>query len=554
MKILRIGVLINEFRGLSNWQLRIIQDILDHPELEVVIIGNDGIDGTTQGKETSSGFKRKFSLSFNFVTGLLHRQLALEQRTFFPKPETVLLQDIRSQLTNSTHINIKFSAQELGHTFTRNDIKRIEKENLGIILNFSSLDDLSEISELPKYGVWLFKFADMTLDKKGPIGFWEVLDKHEGIGFSLLRATSVTKEMLIIDTAFFNRGWSITETRNTVQEAAVSVFSKTVHSLLNGTFKSREDTFVVPSSNRTYALKHLLQYCFVFYTMVAQKAWEKATNRLLGWRPERWSLFLGDGAFMDADLSSSEPLDMPGDEFWADPFLFEHEKVKYVFFENYSYRTKRGKISCGRMEGKALIDVVDVLDLDYHLSFPYIFKEDGEIYLMPETSENDRLEIYRAVNFPTTWELYSTAFEGEKVADAFFHTDNNKERWLFLNKQIASTSPMNSELYIYKVDSIKLESMEPHAQNPVIIDARVARNGGAILSFAGQRYRPSQRNTDAIYGRALNLNRIEKLTLNEYVEITERVVRPDFDKKLMAMHHVHQLGDTYVFDAAYRRK
>jgi len=50
-------------------------------------------------------------------------------------------------------------------------------------------------------------------------------------------------------------------------------------------------------------------------------------------------------------------------------------------------KQKKGKLLVGELKGSDLIDIKDVLELEYHLSYPYIFKEDDEIYLMPETGE-----------------------------------------------------------------------------------------------------------------------------------------------------------------------
>lgn len=66
---------------------------------------------------------------------------------------------------------------------------------------------------------------------------------------------------------------------------------------------------------------------------------------MFGKRSEKWSIFLGEAIFMDTVLSAPKPCKIPKDEFWADPFLFEYQGKRYVFFENYSYVTKRGKIS-----------------------------------------------------------------------------------------------------------------------------------------------------------------------------------------------------------------
>ena len=204
------------------------------------------------------------------------------------------------------------------------------------------------------------------------------------------------------------------------------------------------------------------------------------------------------------------PVKLPKNEFWADPFLFKYQKEVYVFFENYSYKTKLGKISCGRIDNNKIVEVQDVLDLEYHLSFPFIFQESGDIYMMPETSQNKRLEIYKCVEFPTKWELFKTAFEGEIIKDAFFFDDKLSQKWLFLNKSSGPNTEVNSELFVYKVDSIQLNSIQPHKQNPVLIDARIARNGGSIFNLNGNIYRPSQNNTFGIYGRALNINKIEE--------------------------------------------
>ena len=82
----------------------------------------------------------------------------------------------------------------------------------------------------------------------------------------------------------------------------------------------------------------------------------------------------------------------------------------------------------------------------------------------------------------------------------------------------------------------------------------MARNGGAIFEYENEIYRPSQANIDGIYGRALNINRIEKLTINEYIEKTIVTTYPNFYKGLISMHHLHQANGLFVIDAAYKKK
>ena len=114
--------------------------------------------------------------------------------------------------------------------------------------------------------------------------------------------------------------------------------------------------------------------------------------------------------FVRRTLINSEFIKPGRDEFWADPFVISVNKKNYVFFENYSYKSKKGKISCGILSDGKIENISDALEFDYHLSYPFIFKMDNAIYMMPETVEAKRLEIYKAIDFPTKWKLYSTGF------------------------------------------------------------------------------------------------------------------------------------------------
>ena len=50
-----------------------------------------------------------------------------------------------------------------------------------------------------------------------------------------------------------------------------------------------------------------------------------------------------------------------------------------------------------------------------------------------------------------------------------------------------------------------MKIIEPHKDNPVIIDSRIARNAGPIFKYKSHYYRPSQANINGIYGNGLNL-------------------------------------------------
>lgn len=551
---MKIGLLIGRFKNLANWELRIIQEIIEDPKLELSLLIQEGSTQNPKLNKKSQGLFTRNLAKVGPGKLVLGLQMLIEKKIFFKETPSVDRNSLIQNLEGISTINgapLKNSPMVF---IDQEELRKIQNHELGIILNLSNITVPDELLNSAKYGIWALAHVDYTLSRDGPIGFWEVLFKEPTIGCALLQLTNDPFGGNVIDRGYFNRHWSCSNTQKTVLEASVSLLFKNIEKLKVGDFRQEKlETY----SNRIYKMPNFwdaTKYILNFYINLIEKIIEKLFYRLLGLREECWVFFLGKGDFLDLKTLNLEPVKLPKNEAWADPFLFKYNNTEYVFFENYSYKNKRAKISCGRINENKIVEVLDVLSLNYHLSYPFVFEEEGEIFMMPETSENKRLEIYKCINFPTQWELYSTAFVGESVADAFFFDDNQNQKWLFINKQAASTTPLNSELFIYKVDSLLLNNLQPHSQNPVFIDARVARNGGAIFKHKGKLYRPSQRNVDGVYGKALNINQIEELTIDVYRERTVKVVEPNFDKELTALHHLHQIDGAFVFDAAYKRK
>ena len=170
--------------------------------------------------------------------------------------------------------------------------------------------------------------------------------------------------------------------------------------------------------------------------------------------------------------------------------------------------------------------------------------------MIPESSANNRLEVYKCNRFPDSWSLYSTAFNGEKVKDCNIHKDQNDNLWIFLNKKYNNSDDC-SDLYIYKIDSLKFKKIYSHKLNPVITDSKVARNAGPLFYFDNKLFRPSQININGQYGVGININQISNLTLHEYNEQLVKQYTPNFNKKINGLHHLH-FKDDFVVDIRKR--
>lgn len=400
-----------------------------------------------------------------------------------------------------------------------------------------------------------YKSPGNALDLGGIPGLYEIINNEPYCCLTLRQLkpgnSTETDEGMILEQAWLERHWSYVKNSQGLSETAELLRNKAKNNL-NRQGKPESEVRLICSSqyNGTPGLRQVLGYVGRFYIRLLKQI---LNEKILPGRYKCWTLYIGKGNFTQASLADIKPIRMPKGVFWADPFLYDRNGQLYAFFENYSYKTKKGVISAGKVtENKGVFEIIavqDVLVRDYHLSYPYIFEEGGEIFIIPETKNAKRVEIYRCASFPDRWELYAQAFEGEEIVDTTYFRGDDGKRWLFLSRG----RMCKPELYIYQIDSLKLTEITPHEQNPVMIDCRKARSGGAIYQNGTDYYRPSQINTHGVYGKGLQISKIKKLTLEKFETEPVISVYPDFDKKLIGMHHMHQYNGYFIFDGCYKR-
>lgn len=205
------------------------------------------------------------------------------------------------------------------------------------------------------------------------------------------------------------------------------------------------------------------------------------------------------------------------DRFWADPMLVEHPDGTWLFFEEFIYAQGKGHLACMKLhEDGQHAQPVKVLERPYHLSYPFVFKWQGQYYMIPETAENHTLEIYRCETFPDQWVFDKNLMEGVDAFDATLHEQDGRW-WMFVNmRQHPGESPHES-LYLFYADSPLSTEWQAHPQNPVVSSAASARPAGPLVSEGGVLYRPSQ-HCAGWYGRGVNLNIVRQLDTHYYRE------------------------------------
>ncbi|HEX3434276.1 MAG TPA: hypothetical protein VHT25_09480 [Solirubrobacteraceae bacterium] len=200
---------------------------------------------------------------------------------------------------------------------------------------------------------------------------------------------------------------------------------------------------------------------------------------------------------------------------YADPFLFEHEGRHHLFCEDVG-GDGRGVISHSelRADGVPAGQPRCVLAESYHLSYPFVFAHDGETFMIPETSAVKRVELYRATDFPRSWEREAILLDGIDAADATL-LQHDGRLWLFVAVAPAHASSLD-ELHLFSASELRGPWLA-HPGNPVVSNARRARPAGAIQTWGSRLIRPGQDGSRR-YGGAIAFCEIDVLSESDYAE------------------------------------
>ena len=409
-----------------------------------------------------------------------------------------------------------------------------------VAVDFSHGPAALRLAEVAVHGLWrLSAFA-------GAAGLAEARDRAPVTRVTIWRHAN-GKPPVPLAGAAYDTKFLATRNRAFMREKSVQLAVRELARLSRGEAHPGAAPAAAP---RGFGTADLPGYLFRTARELAARS-VRAASEKLGRRPGMFHLRVGAGDGRDFDPARATDLVPGGNTFWADPFLFLHEDVLYLFYEDYDYTTRRGHLGVGRLDGMRFTPLGRALERPHHLSFPFVFRWRDEILMIPETHAAGRVEVWRATAFPLEWELAATALEGVAAVDTVV-VEHDGQWWMFTNICRDSFGDFCSELHLYRVDGPMLRTVEPHPLNPVVIDAQSARAGGRVFAADGRLYRASQDNSHGIYGYGLNLMEITELSPARYAERRVRHVTPDFMPGIMGCHHLDAAGGRFVVDVRRR--
>jgi hypothetical protein len=233
----------------------------------------------------------------------------------------------------------------------------------------------------------------------------------------------------------------------------------------------------------------------------------------------------------------------PKHTYIADPFVITKSDNHTYLFEDFDYKTLKGRISAYTQDTKTGEGTYKpaVLALKEHLSYPSVFNYHGKTYCIPESYEGDKVELYE-VKEDLTFERKCTLLDGLPAVDATM-LQYEGYSWLFCTRK---DKLPNTQLYIYYSQNLEGPYL-PHLLNPVKTDIQSARPAGNFFYYGDKLVRPSQ-NCAVTYGGSIQLNHVKKLSPAEFEEETILTLNP-FDKEYnKGLHTFSSQGYTVVID------
>lgn len=547
---LKIGLLL-ENENINYYLKEFINWVSNQNDMEIsyYLVANNTVDNQ------SSKIKKLLSISF------LRKYL----NSYFKK--LIMKYEEKRNLTNSRiHSNIseKYNIKEFeikkftynanysknGNSLSldRDSLKHLRELDLDVLLRFNKKILRGEILNINKFGILSLHHGDDMKYRGGPSGFWEVYNKEPNSGFIIQQ---LTKNLDNGNLLF--RGKISTEKTWLLNRAELNLRSYFYlkQTLTNLAINQKLPSFIknAPYTDKIYKNPTNYQLAKYIFMRIKNKLKDLNFNN----KNNRYQVGFQKTTWGNLEYRKSIFIENEKGTFNADPFVVEKDNKNYCFVECFNYAEKKAKINVFELSEKGYVFLGTALEESFHLSFPFIFEFNNEFYMVPESSKNRDIRLYKCQNFPLKWELQEILIDDIDAADTMIFQKNNKW-WMMTNEDPLKLDNHNYQMNIYYSDNLINGEWISHKNNPIIMDANSARNAGLLLDEDNV-FRVSQAfGFYKKYGENFSINKIESISETGYSEKIFSSHKKFFNKKILGSHHFHSNDKYTVFDVWTKSK
>jgi hypothetical protein len=520
------------------WVASILRDLDQSERVDVVLaVQNASVDGSKR-----NALQRLEGLSTHFVYRAYKK---LDEYLARRGEDPFELVDVSELLTGAHKLHVKPRRTKYSDYFEDGDIEEIKRYRLDVGFRFGFRILRGEILKAAKHGIWSYHHGDNRHYRGGPPGFWEVMNGDVCMGTVLqVLSEDLDGGRVIYRSTAAAHPHSVYRSRAEAYWKASKFVMRALEAVQRSGRAPVECPAEAPYSQRLYKTPGNLEMIRLLGGLGLRAVKNHGRAAVSDYR---WKLgFAFEPEIGQTPLYRFRVIEPPRGSFWADPHVIWDPDLQshLVFFEDYVDRQRKGRIAALRVSRDGSYEHLGpVLEQNYHLSYPFVFRWDDNYFMIPETAQEKRLELYRCVSFPDRWERHSVLFEGISAVDATIAMVGERY-WLFMNVGAPGASK-NDELHLYFSDS-PLGPWTPHARNPVKSDVRSARPAGRLYQSRGHLYRPAQ-DCSVRYGYGISINRVVRLTPDEYEEQEVDRIQPNWRSDVVGAHSInHANGLTFI--------
>lgn len=449
------------------------------------------------------------------------------------------------------YVDPNISPSGLFYRYKNSDIEKIKKLQLDLLIRGGSGIIKGEILDICRLGIISFHHGDNNLNRGGPPGFWEVFNQEPSTGFIIQR---LSKELDGGDVIF--KGKIPTSFLYILNKCRLYLKSSIfLHQIIEKLSYEDRKINVFLKEPYSYPLYKFPNYyeSFLYLFKSFFLGLKKLLGKILGFRYTWHVAYQFRKDWKDSVLRKSIIIKNPNNRFLADPFSIYYNNRKILYVEDFCFKSKKGIISAYEIDSNGYKTLGIAIEEKFHLSYPFIIKEENDIFMIPESNEAKDIRIYKCLEFPLKWKIEEVLMKNVSAADTNIFKFNNKY-WMFTNIDTSKTGDHSSELHIFYSDNLISKNWRPHKENPVIFDSNQARNGGMIFSENEEIYRVFQRQGFDIYGKSLGISKIKTLNEYQYHEEILLNVEPKFFKNIKGTHSFSFTPGILAFDFAKYQK
>ena len=236
---------------------------------------------------------------------------------------------------------------------------------------------------------------------------------------------------------------------------------------------------------------------------------------------------------------------------FADPFFLSVDENRIILLaEEKVYKKGMGRIVKLTIDAKnyKLLSICPILELDTHLSFPYIFHDKGKTFVCPENRKSGELPLYE-YDADLDKLVKRKVLIQEPLVDSQLIKIEGK---YYILAVCQNGDPLfDAKLRIYESPSLfgKYTLFQE-----IVSNSKNKRGAGSIIEKDGIMIRPSQ-NCSLSYGGSVILNQLlfinGKFEEKPICEVNPNSCKPNG----LGLHTFNQMGGLFVIDGKeYKRK